>query len=87
MITLHKKESHAASQELEKMLNDLVIAYSKEIHPKSEPGLPYIVEDGTVYKTEDEIQKWLQELSDELSWQRSLSGDGCYIDPNEGQVC
>ena len=87
MITLHKKKDHISSDKLESRLEDLVIAFKREIHAENEPGLPYIVEDGIVYKTEEEIEEWMIELSAELNWQRSLSGDGCYIDPKKGKIC
>ncbi|MCH2450605.1 MAG: hypothetical protein MK198_10725 [Gracilimonas sp.] len=87
MIILYKKKGHKNSDELERRLEDLVISYKKEIHAADEPGLPYIAEDGNVYKTKEEIEEWLKELTAELNWQRSLSGDGCYIDPEKGKIC
>ncbi|MDR9418480.1 hypothetical protein [Gracilimonas sp.] len=88
MIILHKKESHKPSSELEQALDELVIAYEKEIHPeKDDSDLPYIEEDVAFYKETDEIKDWLQKLRGELNWQRSLSGDGCYIDPKDGEIC
>lgn len=87
MITLHKKKAHISSEKLESRLENLVIAFKKEIHGENESGLPFIVEDGIVYKTEEEIEEWISDLTDELNWQRKLSGDGCYIDPNKGEVC
>ncbi|MFD2531322.1 hypothetical protein [Gracilimonas halophila] len=87
MITLHKKKDHINSDKLESRLEDLVIAFKREIHAENEAGLPYIVEDGIVYKTEEEIEEWMIELTAELNWQRSLSGDGCYIDPEKGKIC
>lgn len=87
MITLHKKNEHGRSEQLEKRLEDLVIAFKSEVHADDEDSLPYIVEDGQVYRAEEEIEEWLDELTEELNWQRSLSGDGCYIDPKNGKVC
>ncbi|MEX2477135.1 MAG: hypothetical protein WD357_01780 [Gracilimonas sp.] len=86
MIILHKKESHSESDRLEERLKDLVISFKTEIHSERKEGLPHIEEDGKIYKTEEEIEKWVQELAGDLSWQRSLSGDGCYIDPNKGKI-
>lgn len=48
---------------------------------------PVVEEDGKFYKTEDEIEVWFRKLEDELNWQRSITGDGCYIDPSSGEVC
>lgn len=33
------------------------------------------------------ILSWLQVLERELSIQRSVSGDGCYLDPKTGETC
>lgn len=87
MIILHKKNEHSSSEELERRLEDLVIAFKKEVHADDEAGLPYIVEDGQAYRSKEEIEEWLNELTAELNWQRSLSGDGCYIDPKKGKIC
>jgi hypothetical protein len=87
MIIFHKKESHSESDRLEERLKDLVISFKTEIHSDGKEGLPYIEEDGKTYKTEGEIKKWMQELAGDLKWQRSLSGDGCYIDPKKGNIC
>ncbi len=87
MVVLHRNLKGAKSDRLEKKLNDLVISYKTKSYESGEAGLPFIEEDGKEYRTEDEIKEWLSELSAELSWQRSLSGDGCYIDPKSGKVC
>lgn len=87
MITLHKKREHASSDQLQKKLEELVIAFKKEVHPDDAAGLPYIVEDEKEYQSKEAIEEWLAELSEDLNWQRSLSGDGCYIDPKKGKVC
>ncbi len=87
MIKLHKKESDTHSEKLEEKLKDLVISFKKEVHSSETEGLPYIEEDGRLYKTEKEIEEWLEQIKKELSWQRSLSGDGCYIDPETDEIC
>ncbi len=87
MIVLHRKLEGVESDRLEEKLKDLVISYKTESYKSGEAGLPFIEEDGREYRTEGEIKEWLSELSSELGWQRSLSGDGCYIDPKTGKVC
>lgn len=87
MIVLHRVKEDAKSDRLEEKLNDLVIAFKTKSHATQIHDLPYIEEDGKEYRTEKEIEEWLQELSSELNWQRSLSGDGCYINPKDGKVC
>mgnify|MGYP003108598643 CR=1 FL=1 len=87
MILLHMKEGDQSSMKLKEQLDDLVISYKTEIHGAEEKGLPYIEESGRVYKGESHIEKWVDELKAELNQQRSLSGDGCYINPETGKVC
>lgn len=87
MITLHKKKNHQESAELEEKLKDLIISFETETHDEGEGGdLPYIVEDGKTYRTEEEINGWYKELRSELNVQRSITGDGCYIDPKSGTI-
>lgn len=89
MIKLHRKQEDEASDRLEEHLNSMVISYKKVSYEEGEEqsALPFIEEDGKEFKTEEEISGWLRELESELNWQRSLSGDGCYIDPKSGKVC
>ncbi|MGN8225280.1 hypothetical protein [Gracilimonas sp. BCB1] len=89
MIILHRKREGKASDQLEEQLNSLVISYKKVSYEKEEEqkNLPFIEEDGREFHTDEEISGWLRELESELSWQRSLSGDGCYVDPGTGKVC
>ncbi|WP_421773129.1 hypothetical protein [Gracilimonas sp.] len=88
MIKLHRKQQDDVSDRLEEQLNRLVISFEKVNYGKEvEKKLPYIEIDGEVFHTEDEITGWLRELESELNWQRSLSGDGCYIDPKNGKIC
>lgn len=87
MIVLHKKELHRESELLEERLEELVIAFKKKVYSQGRKGLPFIEEDGEVFKTDEEIEAWLREIKDELDWQRSLSGDGCYINPKDGKTC
>lgn len=87
MITLYKKEDSIAAEELHAKLSDLTLAFRVEILPEHEVDEFYIEESGKQIKENDEIRKWLLQLESELKWQRSLSGDGCYIDPNTGNTC
>lgn len=88
MITLVRRKNDPASDELEQKLTDLVLAYkSEDADPGSTSTLPYIKENGKIISGKENIETWLQELEKELSWQRSLSGDGCYIDPDTGETC
>ncbi|MEX0844665.1 MAG: hypothetical protein WD022_05260 [Balneolaceae bacterium] len=87
MIIFHRKVNDPKSELLEEKLENLVIAYKTVEHESGEEDLPYIEEDGNKMQTQEEIQEWMATLESELKWQRSLSGDGCYIDPMSGKIC
>jgi hypothetical protein len=85
MITLVRKEQDPVADEIEMRLKSLVLAYETEIQP--EAGAPYIDESGKKIVKKEELELWFRQLESELEWQRSLSGDGCFIDPETGSVC
>lgn len=87
IIVLHTVKQNGFSNRLEERLDELVIAYEKEKHEEDEIKQPFIEEGDNIYQTKEEIEEWLTKLKRELKWQRSLSGDGCYIDPDTGQIC
>lgn len=91
MIEFHKLKDDALSADIEEKLREMVLAYRTVVH---EPGestgrhlLPYIREGETVINGEKPIKEFLHKLESELRYQRSLTGDGCYIDPDTGDVC
>jgi hypothetical protein len=86
MIILHKVKNDPSSDELEERLNDLVLAYKTELHEPGTDG-PAIEEGDSIIRDKSELEQWIQNLEKELKWQRSLSGDGCYIDPETGEIC
>lgn len=87
MITLHMHPNQKESVKLEEKLQDLVISYKKVVHEDPHKGLPFVEEDGKRYRSEEEIKEWVSMLEKDLNWQRSISGDGCYIDPEDGKIC
>lgn len=90
MIELHRRKDDLYADELEERLRNLVVAYRAALHDEdiSEPtSLPYISESGKLITGEKNIERYFIELEKELNWQRSLSGDGCYIDPDSGNIC
>lgn len=86
MIHLHYTKGEATSEELKSRLDALVIRYELQEHDHS-AETPFIVEDGRTIKNSHEIEQWLQELEQEINFQRSISGDGCYIHPKSGKIC
>lgn len=87
MIILHAVASDERSKELEVRLQDLVVAFKKVEHDSEEINRAYIEEDGKSYQTPEALEKWFEQLTKELNWQRSLSGDGCYVDPDSNKIC
>lgn len=89
MITLHRKKEDSKSEELDQKLKDMVLAYKTVHHQEnnSDYNLPYIEDGDSIISEEQEIEEWVLKLQAELKWQRSLSGDGCFIDPDSGKVC
>jgi len=88
MIKLHLREKDLYGSKLKQELTDLRLAFESELHPpESGEQLPAVEESGKIYSKREEIDNWLIELKAELKFQRSLTGDGCYIDPETGEYC
>jgi len=89
MITLHRNKEDTYADAIEGRFKDLVLSYQSEVHAsdQTDKTLPVIEDGDTLISGEKEIGEWLTELEAELKWQRSISGDGCYIDPDSGNVC
>ena len=85
MIKLIRQDDDPMADEIESRFQDLILSYKTEISEDND--LPKIVDGDTTLSDKDEIEEWLRELESELKWQRSLSGDACYIDPDSGNVC
>lgn len=85
MITLVRKQKDPKADAIEERFKELVLAYQTE----TDHGVdsPFIIEGNKIIKKEEKIEKWLLELEHELNVQRSISGDGCYIDPHTDETC
>lgn len=70
---------------IEDRLKKLVVAYKTVIDAEIDSA--YIEESGNKIVQGDHMENWFRQLESELSRQRSLSGDGCYIDPETGNIC
>ncbi len=86
MITLYRKNEDENADEILRKLDELVLAYRVEELPEESEQACFI-RDGQNKITPDNIENWLLKLEKELAWQRSLSGDGCFIDPDSGEIC
>jgi len=85
MIKLFRHADDPKADEIESRFKELILSYKTEISEAND--LPKILDGDTIISGDEEIEEWLSELESDLSWQRSLSGDGCYIDPKSGNVC
>lgn len=85
MITLIRNKYDEQADNIESKFKDLVLAYRVEID--DEADLPFVQDGDQKLYPGKELDDWLMQLEFELNTQRSLSGDGCYIDPRTGKVC
>lgn len=89
MIKLIRQPNDPKADEIESRFKDLILSYKTEVleNGSGENHLPKIHDGDSVISGDEEIEKWFRELEADLNWQRSLSGDGCYIDPKTGKIC
>jgi hypothetical protein len=87
MITLFKNTGDTFAEEIQEALDDLVISYNVEDLAEVSDQNTHIKDGKTIVEGQERIKSWIRELESELKWQRSLSGDGCYIDPETGDSC
>jgi len=87
MITLYKKRNSQFGNEVDQRLNDLIISYATDELPDDAEADMFIVESGKIIGGKKDIESWLNQLENELRWQRSLTGDACYLDPETGETC
>lgn len=85
MITLYRGIDDIQADKIGQRLDDLVLAYRTEVTERH--NTPFIKDGDSVIRGDKQIEAWLLDLEKELIWQRSLSGDGCYVDPSSGEVC
>ncbi|MDZ4701274.1 MAG: hypothetical protein SH809_16300 [Rhodothermales bacterium] len=88
MIELHRAAGSHAGQELEETLRDLCVAHRVVTLPEAgdETPPPFLQEGDRRYAGVD-ILPFLDQLRAELTANRIISGDACYIDPRNGKVC
>jgi len=75
-------------------MDEMVLAYRTVTEDKTikqelpaDIKLPVIKENGTIVNGKEKIERYLLELESELNYSRSVSGDGCYYDPDSGKLC
>jgi len=82
MIVFYKNFDETGNY-IEDFLNQESIAHkTRETEQKS-----YIQENGKNIKGDEDLKKFFNQLKKDLDFQRSISGDACYIDPDTGTIC
>jgi|AntRauTorcE11897_2_1112592.scaffolds.fasta_scaffold88178_1 hypothetical protein len=90
MIELHYRPNHAYSEELLDNIDRMVLAVKRvNADESSFPSekLPLFVEGDSVYSSPADIRSFLDELNNQLTVERTVSGDSCYINPTTGEKC
>lgn len=89
MIQLIRPETSSFADEIERTFQSWVLAYRSRVEPSQTEGSSSvcILDGNTKIRGRKAILSWLQELERELNIQRSVSGDGCYVDPETGETC
>lgn len=90
MLEFHRLQEDDFSEEISDKLKDMVVAYRTKTYSDSSSSsysLPHIREGDNIISGEEELREYLYNLDLELQQQRSITGDGCYIDPETGEVC
>ena len=85
MIKIIRQPNDPKADAIESRFKELILSYKTEYSEGD--NLPKVKDGETTVSGDDDIEIWLRELEDELTWQRSLSGDCCYINPKSGKVC
>jgi hypothetical protein len=85
MITLYRKSNDEIADRVEDQFKDLVLAY--QIRFDESLNVCFIMDGDNRIEPGEPLDAWFRQLTTELSWSRSLSGDGCFIDPQSGKVC
>lgn len=88
MIHLFRKQDSSYADEVEERLQGLVLAH--EVHVEESDGgdeFPLVREGGKEYRGLQEINGFLEEISDEVMTGRSMQSDTCVRDPDNPSAC
>jgi hypothetical protein len=88
MIELYRAAGSKAGQELEETLRDLCVAHRVVALAEAGDAIPPpFLQEGSRRYAGDDILPFLDQLRAELTANRIVSGDACYIDTRNGKVC
>lgn len=87
MIKLFRKKEQEKADMIEGQFKNLVLAYQVTILPENDSRNWYIEDGANTIEGESGYEDWFRELEGELNWQRTITADACYIDPESGKIC
>jgi len=94
MIRLYKQADSTVGTAVQEALENLVISHV--VVPVEGPtvriagkeyDLPAIDQSGTIVRGADAVEQYIDELTDEVTADRQVSGDACYLDPDDPTRC
>ncbi len=86
MINFYRKPDCTFCDEVQEKLQNMVVAHKIHALPATNDAI-YLKEGKRLYRSEDEIQTFLRQISHEMLVQREMQGDSCKIDPDTGLSC
>lgn len=94
MIVLYRTQESSRADEIQARLEGLVVAhrvvYVEDERPPELPAnatLPAIGETGELHSDEESINRFFDELEQELYSARIYSADACYVNPADPRRC
>ena len=85
MIELYAPSGSVFGDKIEEQLIELVVAYKRI--PLADEGDPWVKSGKEVYEAEAEIELFINRLRYEVTMNRLISSDACFIDPESGDGC
>lgn len=88
MIELHSLPDHPLANEIEEHLKELVVAYKRiPLLPEAAPSEPWVRSGQETYTSESQIRKFLDQLAYEVTMNRMVSSDSCFVHPDSESGC
>jgi len=84
MLYLLKKDNDNLGERIKAMLDELCVRYKLR---STEESASYLKDNDQKIEGEKTIYKFLASLRKNLEWERAISADACYIDPETGELC
>jgi hypothetical protein len=96
MLTFYYQNSNSFTDQIEEKLKEMVAAH-KMVRVNGEnasiPGfisktdLPVLFDGHEIYSSTEKIERYLDELNQDLKLGRSMQSDSCHLDPDNPDEC